>query len=432
MGTVELTDGRARTDALTLPPRAHGDSPPVVILNMFYSGLGIARAMAGKGVHVIGLSADPKIYGNFTRWCEVRSAPNSQERPEELAGFLLRHVNDFPGAIIFPTRDADVIFLDRFRSELEEFYRLCIPPANRLRTAIDKYELTRAARVAQVPTPRTILIDTSADLRFVSGRVGFPCVLKPVCAFQWRAGDAWGRVGARKAVRVDNEEVLREEYRQISSVTPQVLVQEWISGGTENIVVLGGYADENSELLSYFTARKLLQSPDDCGTGCIVQSEPIPEIVEPTRRLLSSLRYRGMAEVEYKFDSATGEYKLIEINTRHWDQHQLGQASGINLTWVAYCDLAGRPAPRSPRPVIRAKWIAEDALFLYLLRALYHRQVRLRDLWRKVAGRRMYGMFAWSDPFPSLRYWLVVLLPDLAASVYGKVTGRQDSEGQSS
>ncbi|HET7208493.1 MAG TPA: hypothetical protein VFI95_18095, partial [Terriglobales bacterium] len=62
--------------------------PPVVILNMFYSGLGIARQLAGRGMRVIGLSADRSIYGNFTRLCEVRQAPNSNDDPEGLREFL--------------------------------------------------------------------------------------------------------------------------------------------------------------------------------------------------------------------------------------------------------------------------------------------------------------------------------------------------------
>ena len=43
-------------------------------MNMFYSGLAIARDLAGTGVRVIGLSSDRKAYGNFTRFCEVRPA----------------------------------------------------------------------------------------------------------------------------------------------------------------------------------------------------------------------------------------------------------------------------------------------------------------------------------------------------------------------
>ena len=65
-------------------------APPVLILNMFYSGLGIARQMYGRGVRVVGISAHRQIYGNFTRLCQVRRVPNSQEHPKELAEYLLR------------------------------------------------------------------------------------------------------------------------------------------------------------------------------------------------------------------------------------------------------------------------------------------------------------------------------------------------------
>jgi D-aspartate ligase len=417
MSTLNVVDSRAAEDSRILDADKRCDCPPVVILNMFYSGLGIARDLAGRGVRVIGLSADHKVYGNSTRLCEVRFAPNSQENPEELAEFLLRSNNDLWGAVIFPTRDADVLFLERFRSELEPRYRLAIPPSRCLRRTINKYELALAAREAGVPVPRTIQVSSAEELIRVPNEVGFPCVLKPVSSFQWRLGDAWDRVGCRKAFRVDDFEMLRREYDQISEVTPQVLVQEWIAGGVGQIVVLGGYVNEASRLLSYFTARKLLQSPDDFGTGCIVQSEVIPAIVEPTRRLFCSLEYQGMAEVEYKQDSETGEYKLIEVNTRHWDQHELGRASGINLTWVAYCDLTGKDPPQGGGPIVRTKWIAEDALLIQLVRSIVHAELRTPHLGKMLSGPRTYGIFAAKDPLPFFCYLFGTLLPGLAKTV---------------
>jgi D-aspartate ligase len=388
------------------------DWPPVLILNMFYSGLAIARQLSGKGMRVIGLSADHRTYGNFTRLCEVRRAPNSKDDPEGLAEFLLR-TTEFQGAIVFPTRDADVMFLDRFRSQLERMYCLAIPPADCLRRTVDKRELARVAQAATIPVPRTLRLSSADELSRVPDEVGFPCVVKPVSAFEWHLADAWQRVGARKAIRVDSWESLRSEYRQISEVTRQVLVQEWIPGPADQIVVVGGYVGEGFELLAHFTARKILQSPDDCGTGCIVRSEPIPDILEPTRRLFHALRYQGLAEVEYKFDSRTGEYKLIEINTRHWDQHQLGDASGVNLSWVAYCHLTGRSVPEAEGPVVLATWIAEDALLMRLIRSVFHPELRTAHLRTKLSGPRMYGVFVANDPLPACRYFIGAIIPDL-------------------
>jgi predicted ATP-grasp superfamily ATP-dependent carboligase len=398
------------------------DFPPVVILNMFYSGLAIARQLHGKGMRVIGLSADRAIYGNFTRLCEVRRAPNSKDDPQGLREFLLQAA-DLQGAIIFPTRDADVIFLDRFRSDLEPRYRLAIPPAECLRRTIDKHQLARIALDAGIAVPRTLQLDSAAELDRVAEEVGFPCVVKPVSSFQWHQGDAWQRVGSRKAIRINDRKTLVSEYHEISQVTPQVLIQEWIPGGVDQIVVLGGYVGEDSELLSYFTARKILQSPDDCGTGCIVRSEPIDDIVEPTRTLFRALRYQGMAEVEYKYDARTGEYKLIEINTRHWDQHQLGDASGANLSWVAYCHLTGRSIPPAPESVAVATWIAEDALFLRLLRGIFHPNLRIPHLAAKISGPRMYAILAGGDPLPFLRYFCLTVLPDLPLQAARSIRG---------
>lgn len=418
------------TDAPTfVPPRvetqaAHGQGPaPVIIMNLFYTGLGIARNLAGRGLRVVGLSADPAIYGNFTRFCEVRFSPDSRERPEELAQFLLRVVGEFPGAVIFPTRDFDVLFLDRFRAELEPHYRLAIPPRPCLLRVVDKHALVEAAEEAGVPVPRTTVLRSAGELARVLADVGFPCVVKPTSSVHWRKAGNWERVGGRKAFRVDTAEELRREYENVAAVHPEILVQEWIPGPTRDIVIFGGYADEHSQPMAYFTARKIIQAPDDFGTGLVVESDDIPELVAPTLRLWRALGYQGMADVEYKRDARTGEFRLIEINTRHWDWHQLSRASGINLTWAAYCHLTGRPLTVRA-PIARARWIAEDALLSHALRGLYRRELGVRELWKELSGRRMYGIFAWDDPMPWARYSLAVLLPAMSKQIWNRIRRR--------
>lgn len=395
--------------------------PPVLILNLFYSGLGIARDLAGRGVRVIGLSANRDIYGNHSRYCEVLFCPNSQEEPQELAKFLLDKGPELQGAVIFPTRDADVMFLNDFRPELEPWYRLAIPPRPCLRRAMDKGLLVQAAMQAGVPVPRTLTVQNAKDLARVPHEVGFPCVVKPVSSVHWRMGGNWDLVGGKKGFRVNNFEELGSEYQRLTAVHPQLLVQEWIAGPVDNIAVLGGYVGEDSQPLAFFTARKIVQAPEDCGTGCVVESIEIPELLEPSLRLFKALDYTGMAEVEFKRDAATGEFKLIEINTRHWDQHQLGRASGINLSWVAYSHLIGRPALPERRPIQRCKWVAEDAFLLYAAAGLWRRELRLAQLGRQLSGRKLYGIFSWKDPLPFIRYFAGTVVPGLVKAACRKI-----------
>lgn len=414
-------DATKSIPAVAHHPAGSKDWPPVLILNMSYSGLGIARNLAGKAVRVVGLSADSAACGHFTRLCDVRSAPNSQNRQEEFVEFLLRSAKELAGAVVFPTRDADVLVLDRYREQLEPHFRLAIPTRECLRRVVDKYRLVAVAREAGVPVPQSAIVASSEQLARIPKEVGFPCVVKPVSSIHWRGTNQWKKVGARKAFLVRNMQELLAEYETVAAAHPDVLVQEWIPGGTDQIVVLGGYVDESCAPLGYFTARKLVQSPDDFGTGCLVETVEVPALLEPTKRLWKALGYEGMAEVEYKLDPRSGLYKLIEINPRHWDWHQLGLASGVNLTWIAYCHLIGRSEPPVCPKTVSAKWIAETDLFYYLIRALYRRQLRPKKLCRDLSGRRMYAIFAWSDPLPSVRNWFCNFLPSLGKQVINKL-----------
>jgi predicted ATP-grasp superfamily ATP-dependent carboligase len=393
----------------------------VIILNLFYTGVGIARDLAGFGLRVIGLSAHPKIFGNFTRFCEVRPAPNSQEQPQALEEFLLRTAGELRDAVIFPTRDLDVLFLDRHREQLEPHYRLAIPPRECLMRVLDKHALVNAAREAGVPVPRTLALHSENEIGRVAEEVGFPCVVKPISSFHWRESNNWDMVGGRKAFLVTSPEELKREYEQVRWANPEILVQEWIPGNTESISILGGYVGENSQPLAWFTARKVVQSPDNFGTGCVVRSEEIPELFEPTLRLWQTLGYHGMAEVEYKRDSRTGRFLLIEMNTRHWDQHGLGRASGINLSLTAYKHLTGQEVTPMRTPTKRATWIAEDSFFFYCMRGLYRRELRLGQLWQKLPKPRIYGICSWSDPWPFVRYMFGAMLPGIAKQVFRKL-----------
>ncbi len=398
--------------------------PPVIVLNLFHSGLGIVRQLSGKGVRVVGLSAHPRIYGSFTRLCEVHGVPNSQEQPEELADFLLHAASRWRGAIVFPTRDADVLFLDRFRGDLEQYYKLAIPSTEVLLRVMNKGALAELAAGEGIPVPPTTVVSNAVQLKQGADAVGFPCVVKPVSSIHWRRGNNWNLVGARKAFRVNSLAELEREYGQISQAYPEILLQGWIPGATDQIVVWGGYLRPGAEPPTCFTARKIVQSPPEFGTGCVVESEFIPELLEPSLRLCRALGYEGMAEIEYKRDVRDGRCKLIEINVRHWDWHQLGNASGVDLTWAAYCHLSGNPMQPVDAPVRRVQWIAEDSLLTQVLSELSRGEFDRRMAMRLISARHMCSIFAWRDPLPFLRYFATVVLPGVARGAARKIRHR--------
>jgi predicted ATP-grasp superfamily ATP-dependent carboligase len=406
-----------------------------VVMNLFYTGLGIARSLGERGVRVVGLTAERGVYGNFSRHVKAVRCADSRTRPEALLNQLLDLGRQFRHrSVLFPTRDHDLIFLDRYREELAPHFLPVMPRREALSCCLDKWETYLHAKRAGVPTPRCWLVGDEAELRACARELAYPCILKPLASHHWHGARNWELVGARKAISVESEEQLLREYAVIARVEPRVLVQERVAGGDDCLVIAACYIDQQSIFRAGFNTQKLVQVPAEVGTGCIVQSADRPELFEPTVRLLRAMAFTGIAEVEYKWDAAAQEYKLIEVNPRPWDQHRLGAACGVDLVYQAYCDHAGQPVPMAPVRYSAQKWIAEDALLMAVLRLLWRREPGVRSLLRQARGRKQFAIWSAKDPLPFLAY-LVGLIPNLAAlgvQATRSLAGKRSTSGRTS
>lgn len=388
-------------------------------MNMFYTGLGIARSLGQRRIPVVGLTAQSGIYGNYTRYARILSSPDSRHEPEALLAFLLRLKDEIgSGSVLFPTRDDDVVFLDRFREQLEPHFRLVAPSGEAIALCLNKWQTYLYARQAEVATPQCWLIESQEDLALALQQVRYPCVLKPLAAHYWRQGRNWDIVGARKAIELHSPEQLIAEYATIGLADKRALLQEMVPGSDESLVITACYIDRKGRWAGAFNAQKLIQEPAGFGTGCIVQSISLPELFEPTMRLLREMRFTGIAEVEYKRDAGDGAYKLIEVNPRPWDQHILGRACGVDLIHLAYCDHAGLPMPEVHPDGAAHKWVADDTFVIAAVRALPHRDGRFRSLFKHARGRRVYAIWSAKDPLPFLIFFVFRLIPQLARASF--------------
>ena len=389
--------------------------PPVaIVMNMFYTGMGVARSLGEQGIPVIGLTAHRGIYGNFTRYATLRRSPDSRENPEALLPFLLALGKELDGkAIIFPTRDDDVLFLDRYREQLESRFLLAIPDRPALEACLDKAETCRWAQAAGVPAPRTWTIESKENLLRIAPELTFPCVMKPVSAHHWRKGANWQMVGSRKAIALSSLAELLAEYDTVARAESRALLQEMVPGGDDSLWIAACYLDRQSKFIGGFTAQKLLQVPQGMGTGCIVQTVDQPELLATAARLLTTMKFSGIAEVEFKWDAASGQHKLIEVNARPWDQHRLGKICGVDVIHIAYCDLAGLALPVIGKQKTGQKWIAEDTFCWLLLRTLWSRQGSIGSLLRLARGQRIYAIWSVRDPLPMLGFLVMRFIPEL-------------------
>ena len=405
--------------------------PPVLVMNAYYSGIGIARSLHGIGTRVYALSSERDAPGIRSRYFHaVYDVPNGRDEPERLRDRLLELRGRFDERpVLFPTRDFDVLFLHNHRNALERAYLLPQPAESLILRMMDKFEMAIVAEQQGIPTPATLLCRSPAELEEHIQKLRFPVVVKPQFAYQWRRKGTWEKVGA-KAIIAHSAEELRLQYRRLAELTPEIMLQQYIGGDDRDIVVCCCYVDRRGELLGYFTGRKLKQNPPLVGTGSVVEAAEVAFILEPTLRLLKAFRYAGLAEVEFKYDAASGRYFLIEVNPRHWDQHELGTLVGVNLTRIAYSDIIGVGAA-TVRPCYEPgrqyKWIAERELVHAIaqrikrevhanrattgwLRASLGALVKaLRDSYGLLRGKRVFGILKLRDPLPAVAMCLGLL-----------------------
>lgn len=387
--------------------------PSIVILNMAYTGLGIARNLRKENAEVFGVTSKTDLPGNRTRFARILQAPDSAENPADLSTFLIDLAASAKRPVLFGTRDQDVHFIEQFRDVLEPYYRLPIPAAGVLSRLLDKWETAQLAKAVNIPVPLTYQVRSLAELESLALNLQFPCVVKPISAAQWRGKREWKLIGERKAFAVHNRQQLLYEYRVVSGAAPDVLIQELIPGPDSNLYTFGCYLNRDSELKGSFYGRKVLQYPVGFGTGFVVKSEAPSEVRELSIRLLQSLRYCGIAECEFKFDERDRQMKLIEVNPRHWDQHVLSTACGVNLSQLAYRDMCGFSLEEQEPRHIGTIWVAEDSFLCMGGRMVFDRQLNWSALLRSVRGRRVYGLFMWTDPVPFVYMILTSLLPRL-------------------
>jgi len=420
-------------------------------MNPYYSGLGIARSLRARGVALIALSSEPDAPGAKSRYFDrVHIVPNGRDEPDALFRRLTEIAREHRvRPVIFPTRDFDILFLHEYREALNPFLSLPQPQESSILRMMDKLELARFASGIEIPAPVTVTCVSAEDLERQMQALRFPVIMKPRFAYQWRRKGQWERVGAQKAIIAETAVEALSSYRRVADVTQEVILQEYVPGEDSEIVVCCCYMDKQQELKGHFTARKLQQVPALTGTGTVVEAIDVAPIVPTSVRLLKAFGYSGLAEIEYKHDRRTDTYVLIEINPRHWDQHELGSLVGVNLSWLAYADMIGAQLSQCAPNYgvgIRHKWVAEAELAQGSVRKIWGElqmpadtagsfKRRASTIARNVgelnellSGRKIFGMSSFGDPLPGILTWLRLGAGGLA-SLWNLLAGKRRADG---
>ena len=396
----------------------HESNPKRKHKSLSIIALALTRSLGRKGVRVVRVHPNALDHSLGSRYCaELAVSPDMYADPLALVEWLLKLADNYPGKrVLIPASDDCAQFLGEHHAALSAAFELCAADSDVMALLVNKrHQYEHAVRLG-IPIPETYFPKDAAEIDQLAGQVrNFPYILKPLVAHTWRLASMRHVSKGRKAVLVRTPDEIREAYQALGEGVKDIMLQEVIGGRDEELFTFLGYFTKDSRPLAYCVRRKIRQSPLDFGYCTMTISCHDDKVVEQSITLLQGLRYSGIVGVEYKYDAATGQYKLIEINARAVNTIGLAPACGVDVPYIAYQDLAGAAVEPAMTWRDGVAWYRIWPDF-FAVRELRRRgKATYREWWKSLWGDHVEAVFAGDDLKPAWSYFGTLVLGEISA-----------------
>jgi predicted ATP-grasp superfamily ATP-dependent carboligase len=372
--------------------------PPALLLG----GINLVRALGLARIPVIVASPEPFTPAMASRYCIGRCALPPTTQREAVVERLLRTGELLTGALC--TRvplvygdDDQLGLIQDYREALSPYFAFVLSEPALARALHSKQLFQALAERRKLPVPRRL--DWSELEEFDA-----PVLIKPKMKTEWDSSAVFSRLfgGAGKArIFPDGRAVLQDPLAR--SLAGELAVQEYIPGDDRALWSFHGFADERGKLLAWFIGRKIRTYPALTGDSSYLELAHDEELATLGRTLVPRIGLKGVFKMDFKRHAASGRFYLLEVNARFNLWHYLGAKGGVNLAQVAY-DYVTRGARPAPTPVrARYRWLYPRLDYL-AYRALAARGELSAARWLAslLTARKVYDLFAWTDPMPLL------------------------------
>jgi D-aspartate ligase len=359
---------------------------PVIVVGGTLNSLGVIRSLASGRMPIYLFETNRCCVAAWSRYCTLIRVSSLGGRGliDDLVAFGSR-LESRP--ILILTSDESVEAVSARRSEIEPLFRISLPSAEMVETLADKTLFQALAEREGFAVPRAVTLASRADLALLQALVP-PLIIKPAKKTLVLEGIV------ERAERADSLHGAQIAAERMLACAPRIIVQEWIDGPDTDIFFTLFSCDRHGKPVGLFAGRKLVCSPPAIGNTaiCVAAPEVADELSDETLRFIERVRYRGLGSLEFKRDSRTGQFVIIEPTVGRTDwQEEIATLCGMNLPLLTYWAELDRPASADPPSSKPIAW--RSSMDHRVPQGALYPGTRLID-----------GLFRWSDPLPAA-YW---------------------------
>jgi predicted ATP-grasp superfamily ATP-dependent carboligase len=394
-------------------PRCAQNSPtPLLVLNvgqlaLHHGGVGIIRSLGRIGVPVYAVVENrftPAAVSKYLTGAIVWDTHRLDDQ-QFLDGMVRIARKLKRPAIVIPTGDVAAILVAEHAAMLERWFLLPNQPAGLPRTLANKSLLYRLCNRTGVTCPQVVFPERMDDVHDFAARATFPVVVKVAQAWELPEGE-------RTTSITRTPEELYAICQELSKtrLPPNLILQDYVDPEHGQDWFYHGYCNPQTRCSVGFTGRKLRSYPAFAGPTTLGKSLPNARLRQQAESLLQAISYSGISDLDFRLDTRSGEYKLLDFNPRIGAQFRLFEdGAGVDVARALYLDLTGRRVWQRGGAVGRT-FIAEFHDVAASLSYFCRGKLTWRAWRRSLRGHKELAWFSGDDPLPFMMMFICLLL----------------------
>lgn len=311
----------------------------------------VLRGLAKENLSVVfGTDYDKGkgLYSKYVNKKFIHSSFNSD--PQKFIDDTIEAIKKFSPDVYIPTGEEILVVSKNISRFTELGIKVPIASYDTLIKLDDKSSATEIARQIDIPVPITIVPSSMIEIESFIAEHGHPVIFKKNVS------------SSAKGVYY-----LREAFRKQSVV--EFLKKHQLRFGEfqlQKVVIGTGYGVSllmnNGELRALFTHKRLRERIVTGGPSTLRMSTGNSMLEDHAVKLLSSVKFHGVAMVEFKYNEETGESWFLEVNPRFWGSVGLAVQAGVNFPYLLYKMAVDGDIPIQTqyKKDLKIKWLRGD------------------------------------------------------------------------
>ena len=295
----------------------------VMVTNAEYKhALAAIRSLGRRGIEVVSTSQFEHAQGFYSRYSKKRFVSPPPTTEAKYIKFIRSTAMKEKIDVILPVGFNSIYAISGCLEKLSDF-KIPIPPREKVRAVSNKWEAMMLARKEGVPIPVTVLIENASDPDLKG--LEHPVVVK---GDEGSGFHSYCNTPSQTRLEIKK---LKKLYFGNGNEHGSIIVQEYIFGkGYGHFSLLN-----HGAVKAFFQHKRLREFPISGGSATKAESILDKKLKRYGESMLRSLKWHGVAMVEFKKDERDNEFKLMEINPKFWGSLALSIRCGVDFPYLA-------------------------------------------------------------------------------------------------